>query len=250
MLDRPGLTVGWRFLYAHLLLADYLLQFAIEGIRARWPDFAPEEGLARIGRDRKIRRGLVEAADNYRVRLKAWRTTWRAAGTAYEICWAIRNYLGGSPGTIRVVNASGTWWTLDPAGTFTRTVTLPTKNWDWDAQDDLVARFWVILYADDYGWTRDGTWGDGSVWGDDGNGWGSTVPWRTTSDIRGIISDLKPGESVCKNVLISFDPTYPDPADPAGAPEPDGTWGSFYKIVGGTAVPSRDSRLLYWGSVA
>lgn len=251
MLDRvqAGFVNGFKYIYVFALMCDLFIQFAFEGIRAKFPGAAPAEALARIGRDRRIRRGLAESDDNYRERLRLWLDSWRRAGSAYAIALQLRAYLGVA-GTIRVVNANGTWWTLGPDGSLTRHVTLPAKNWDWDGHPELWARFWVVLYADDYSWVRDGTWGDGSVWGDDGTGWGSTVPWQVTEDVRGIISEWKSAESVCKNVIVSFDPTYPDPGAAPGAPMPDGTWGDDYKIVGGVAVPSRDSRALYWAGVS
>jgi len=247
MLDRvaAGFTVGFRYIYVFALMCDLLIQFALEGIFLKFPSLAPSAALDKIGQNRRIRRGLADSDASYRARLLLWIDSWRRAGSAYAIMQQLRAYLGVA-GTIRIVNANGTWWTLKPDGTFERVVTLPTKNWNWDGNAALWARFWVVLYAADYGWTSDGTWGDGAVWGDNGLGWGlGNLSWQSVLDLRGIISDWKSAESVCKNVLISFDPSFPAPTDPAGAPEPDGTWGSFYKVVAGVAVPARDARLLY-----
>lgn len=250
MRDRllAGLINGWKYIYSFLVMGDLLVQFAIEGVKAKFPGYCPSEALPLIGRDRRIRRGLAETDESYAARLIGWLAAWRRAGSAYAILDQLAAHLGTPAGTIRLVNANGTWWTRNPDGTRERHVTLPTKNWDWDGHSELWARFWVVLYADDYGWTRDGTWGDGSTWGDDGMGWGlSNLPWQVVTDLRGTISEWKSAAAVCKNLLISFDPAYPDPADPAGAPYPEGSWGSPYKIVAGVAVRSRDPRMLYCG---
>jgi hypothetical protein len=251
MSDRllAGLVVGWKYIYCFLLQADLLIQFALEGTLARFPGFCPPEALPIIGRDRRITRGLVETDDSYAARLIGWLAAWKRAGSAYAILDQLAAYLG-TAGTLRLVNANGTWYTRNPDGTRARHVTLPTKNWDWDAHPELWSRFWVVLYASDYGWTRDGTWGDGSTWGDDGTGWGvSNLPWQEVLDLRGIISTWKSAVAVCKNVVISFDlpSVYPAPTAAPGAPMPDGLWGSAYKIVAGVAVPSRDVRLLFCG---
>lgn len=248
MLDRvaAGLVNGWKYIYSFLVMGDLLIQFAIEGVLAKFPGYCPAEALPIIGRDRRITRGLAETDDSYATRLIGWLDAWKRAGSAYAILDQIAAYLG-TPGTLRIVTANGTWWTRNPDGSRERVVTLPTKNWDWDGEDDLWARFWVILYADDYGWTTDGVWGTpGEVWGDDGTGWGlSNVPWQVGQDLRGIIAEWKSAASICKNIVISLDSSYPDPATPAGAPMPIGNWGSAYQIVAGTAVPVRDSRLLF-----
>ncbi len=249
MLDRvaAGLVNGWKYIYSFVVMGDLLLEFALEGVRAKLPGYCPAEALPLIGRDRRIRRGLAETDDSYAERLIGWLAAWRRAGSAYAILDQLAAYIGVA-GTLRIVNANGTWWTRNPDGTRERHVTLPTKNWDWDAHPELWARFWVVLYADDYGWTRDGTWGDGAVWGDDSYGWGlANLPWQEVADMRGIISEWKSAAAVCKNLIISFDAAYPDPTDSPGAPMPEGSWGSYYKISGGVAVPSRDLRLLFCG---
>lgn len=247
MRDRvaAGFTTGFKYIYVFGLMCDLLIQFALEGIRAKFPSLAPSEALSVIGRDRRIRRGLAESDASFLARLLLWLDSWRRAGSAYAMLEQLKAYLGVA-GTIRIVNANGTWWTLKLDGTFERKVTLPTKNWNWDNNAALWARFWVVLYAADYGWTRDGTWGDGATWGDNGMGWGlSNLSWQSVLDLRGIIAEWKSAESVCKHVIISFDAAYPDPNAAAGAPMPDGTWGYFYKNSAGAAVSARDARLLF-----
>lgn len=252
MTDRvsQGLTTGYKYLYSHALFGDLLIQFAIEGVTAKFPDFAPEDALSTMGRDRKIRRGMGESSLSYRARLIRWRDDWKTAGSAYAIMRQLRAYLQ-TPGTIRIVSANGTWWTLHPDNSVSKLVTLPAKNWDWDGNSAKWARFWVVLYAADYGWTRDGTWGDGELWGDSATSTiGANVPIEVVQTVRAIISEWKSGFSVCKNVLVSFDPAYPDPVASPGAPNPDGTWGAEYKLVAGVAVPNKDARLLYWAGTS
>lgn len=245
-----GLLWGWKYIYSFLVMCDILVQFVIEGVRVKWPGYCPSEALPIIGRDRRMVRGLVEDDDSYATRLIGWLQAWLNAGSAYAILGQLRGYLA-QLGTLRLVTANGTWWTIEADGTRSRVVTLPAKNWDWDGKSNLWARFWIVLYASDYGWTEEGTWGDGTVWGDDGHGIGSTVPWRVVQDVRGIISEWKSAHSVCVNVILSFDDTAFDPSGPPGPPLPDGTWGDDYRIVGGVAVPPpRNPSAQYWSGVA
>ncbi len=253
LLGPTGSGNGYKFLYTFALLGDMLVQFALEGANASMPDAAPTPALAYIGRDRKIRRGIGESDADYALRLVPWLDDWRLAGSAFGILHQLRGYLN-APGTLRIVTANGTWWTLHPDGTTEKRVTLPTKNWNWDGNPHLWARFWVILYASDYGWVRDGTWGDGEVWGDTpASTWGANVPLTTVQTVRAIIGERKSGYSVCKNVIVSFDNTSFDPTTAPGAPLPDGTWALPGRLTGGatgTEIAARDARAVYWDGIA
>lgn len=241
---------GYRFFYALALVCDLLIQFTVEGVFAKMPDSAPTVALDYIGRDRRIRRGIGESDASYSLRLVRWLDDWRSAGSAYAILRQIAAYLN-APGMLRLVAANGTWWTLHPDGTTEKHVTLPTKNWDWDGHSNLWARFWIILYASDYGWVRDGTWGDGERWGDDPTStWGAIVPLTTVQTVRAIVHDWKSGAAVCKNIIVSFDNTAFNPLAAPGPPLPDGTWALPGRLVVGVEVPARDSRAIYWDGTA
>jgi hypothetical protein len=115
----------------------------------------------------------------------------------------------------------------------------------------LWARFWVIIdSAGGVPWSRDGTWNDGELWGDDPSAsWGSTATIEQVQAIRAIVDDWKPAASVCKNIIVSFDASAFDTGDTA-PPLPDGTWGPWSKNSGGVQVAARDSRAIYWDGVS
>lgn len=251
MSDRitAGFTAGFRYLYAHALMCDFAIQFAFEAIRSRFPSFAPSEALSLIGQDRRIRRGLNEPDPSYRARLLRWLQDWKRAGSAFAILSQLRAYLQTSV-RLRIVTANGTWWTLEPDGTMRRTVTLPAKNWNWDGNAPLWARFWVIIYCDTgVPFARGRKFGDGHRYGDGFGTIGCTATLAQVGSIRDIVRQWKAAHEVCKNIVLAFDATMFDPAFVPGAPMPDGTWGHWSKLVGGTQVAARDARAVYWDGV-
>lgn len=249
---QAGCTVGFRYLYPFWLLGDVMIDVITQGVYAKMPGIGTPTALPEIGRDRRIRRGFQETDEGYAARLTDWRYAWKHAGNAYTILRQCIGFVSPKTPQSRLVNADGTWWNLEEDGATSRVVTLPTKNWDWDGQDSLWSRFWVIIYQTDAQatWERDGTWGDGEVWGSDPNSsWGITASVAQVKSIRTIIGDWKSAEGVCVNIIFSFDPDHFKPDD-TNPPLPDGTWG-HWSINNGTAqVPSRDSDGIYCDGIA
>ncbi len=237
---------GYKFFYAIANTCDLLTEFAIEGQRAKFPELTPPDGLPLIGRDRRIHRGLVEEDGTYAIRLKRWLTDWKHAGGGYAIMFQLRAALTGYAQPMRLVNARGTWRTLNLDDT--RAKVPLAGNWDWDGDSSLWARVWPIVYADPI-FDRDGTWGDGEAWGDNPDqSWGSTASPAQVDDVREILFDgpgAVSGEGLAPYVIVSFDNSAFDPTDTA-PPLPDGTWKYAHKVVGGVAVPARDPRAIYW----
>jgi len=240
-----------RMVYAFIgLPLDMIAEAAKQATSARFPLFCPEDALPYHGRDRGIRRGPLEGAASYRGRLLLWLEAWRGAGVGRAMLDQIAGYLTPQTCRIRIWTQVGTIYTRAADGTFTITRATPGL-WNWDGLTALWARFWIII--DSVGgvpWSRDGTWGDGEVWGESGRGtWGSTATVEQVQTIRSIVEDWKPAGSVCKNIIISFDASAFSPSDTA-PPLPDGTWAHWSHNVGGVQVPARDSRAIYWDGVS
>jgi len=236
---------------------DMIAQAAKESTEARFPEVCADDALSFHGRDRGIRRGMLEPAESYRARLLLWIESWRGAGVGRAMLDQLAGFLIPKKATIRIWTQGGVVYTRDPDGAFTieRTTGGP---WDWDGNAALWARFWVIIYCPyvdgvldpDAPWGRDGTWNDGELWGDDPSAsWGSTATIEQVQGVRAIIEDWKPAASVCKNVIISFDRTAFDPAD-SSPPLPDGTWGHWSINAAGIQVPSRNEDAIYWDGVS
>lgn len=248
----PGLDWGYKYLYSIAQAGDLIIQEAVEAGRLRFPSDCPEDALPFHGRDRGLRRGPHESADSFRARLLAWRTFAKKLGSAEDIVRNVQTYAIGNGfqlPTVRLVTNTGTWFTLGP-GTRTaieRVVSLPgPSNWDWDGHPELWDRFWIILYASEWAWDRDGTWGDGEIWGNDGSSTiGSTATPVDVVSIRQLVADAQAGDALCVSIIVSFD-------DAAFAPDgsgtlPDGLWAHHGKRDGsGNVVVARSEDALYW----
>lgn len=249
---------------AHVL--DAMIDGLYEGRLAAMPGQIDEAGfggfesldaLPYIGRDRRLIQGPTETPAQYAARLRAWRSTWATAGTAYGLLGAIRAVMVPSPPLLRCVSSAGVWWTLDEAGTLTLhtnygygfSITVAgviTPNsvvahpWDWGEDGDPDAyRIWPIIYAPShppYLSGIDGQWGDGlSVYRADPLGTlGTTAPRNYVEMIRQLCKDWGPAGLQVPNIIVAFDPASFDPATPGPYPAagmPDGTWHHHGKIV-------------------
>lgn len=243
LVDRvqDGLVNGYKFVYANVLPLDLGMQFIREGVTAAWPGVGTPTALALTGQARGIIRGFAEPDASYAARQLNWRYDWQRTGNPYTIMRQLQGYLTGFDVDMFVVNAQSTWYGLAADGTVTKTA---TSAWLWDDLG-IVYRFWVILFPPAELWDRDGTWGDGEVWGANDTTWGSTATREQVDTVRAIIRQRKSAEGLCQGVIVSFDETAPfDPANGA-PPLPDGTWHYYSKNDGGTQVPARDSRAIY-----
>lgn len=257
----PGKDWGYRYLYSIAQGLDLLIEQGLEAARLQFPTACPPEALPYHGRDRGVRRAPGESRASYEARLLVWRTSAKKAGSAFAILSAIQSYALGTLGSmpsVTLVTNTGTWFVMAPDGTIERTVSLPgPSNWDWDTHPELWDRFWIVLYASEWQfgdppqpWERDGTWGDGELWGNDGS---STIGSTATPDqviaIRQLIADSKGDDQLCVSVVISFDDTAFKP-DSSGT-LPDGLWKNHGKRDGsGNVVVARSEDALYWDGVS
>lgn len=234
---------GFRVLYAIATVADALIETARQGVIADLPGEGTTTALAPIGRDRGIRRGFAESAAAFIVRLLTWREDHKRRGNPYTLMRQVRGYLSPHKPLMRLVNARGTWYTLNPDDTRERHALM--GNWDWDGDPTLPHRAWLIIYPPAELWTRDGTWGDGAVWGEEAGTWGSTATEEQVQAVRAIIDEWRSGTALYVSVIVCFDAAAFDPTG-SGAGYPSGDWDRPYRIVGGVAEFTRDDRAIYW----
>ncbi|MGK4001096.1 hypothetical protein WMF31_00625 [Sorangium sp. So ce1036] len=241
--DRPGRTVGFRFLYAIASVLDAGAEVLVQGLQARFPGLGTPTALPYIGRDRRIVRGPLESDAAYGARLVRWLDYWRAAGNAYVLALALQSFLYPGHPRIRIVTRSGVWYTLEPSGELHWHRAEPS-NWDWDSlthpeRAGNWSEFWVIAYPPHY--ASDGNWGDGtSTWGP-GDTFGVQTTTSNIAAIKAIIQQWKGAHTRCAMFILAYDPSSFDPASPPGAPGmPDGRWGHWSKDDGaGGRVKSR-----------
>ncbi|MFT3773018.1 MAG: hypothetical protein QM820_47145 [Minicystis sp.] len=197
----------------------------------------------------------------------------------------LQGILYPNPPRVRLVTARGTWYTLEPDGTFRMqridgqglvyapdgAVTPDTTvahPWDWDShtvpalpdQGDPF-RIWAIIYAPTNSPLNDdeGAWGDyTSKYGDFDKVIGTSDTFPHVEQIRGLIDEWRAAGIKLSNVIIAYDPNSFNPAAPGPYPAagmPDGYWGQHGKVVdvGGGALVwqrSRNPTARYYRGVA
>ncbi|WP_437982917.1 hypothetical protein [Sorangium sp. So ce117] len=230
--DRPGRTVGFRYLYATASVLDAGAEVLVQGLQARMPGLGTPTALPYIGRDRRIVRGPAESDAAYGARLVRWLDYWRAAGNAYVLALALQGFLYPEHPRIRIVTRSGVWYTLEPSGELLWHRAEP-NNWDWDSlsHPDKAgdwSEFWIIIYPPHY--TADGDWGDGtSIW-EPGEAFGVQTPISNIAAIKALVQQWKGAHTKCVVLILAYDPSSFDPSSPPGAPGmPDGRWGHWSK---------------------
>lgn len=233
--------------YSLDLMKDAFVERLRLGVMARLPQndpegttTAPPDALAAMGRDRRVIRGINETDTSYAVRLKKWLDDRRKAGSPYMLMQKLAEYTGAGP-AFRTVDARGNWYSRAADGT--ETALLKEENWDWDGTPlgERWSRFWVIIYPNGL-WTEGADWGDvGLEWGTRSQTWGSTATPEQVASLRHLVNDWKPPGTRCVYIILAFDPDSFDPS----APEPDGLWGRWSKVVDGVRVPSRLSTARY-----
>lgn len=238
-------TTAFRFLYCIAWLADIGTEHAVQALQARYPGLGTPTALPYIGRDRRIFRGFAENDASYSSRLVNWLSTHKRAGNPFGIMHEVQAYLTPYTPMMRIVNNSGTWYTLNPDGTEavheTWVTSLADSNWNWDDDGAHPIRFALIIYSDQGPFTKDRKWGDGGKWGD-GRTWGTSATREQVDTIKAIIAARKNAGDVCEQIIIAFDPASFDPTAAQGSPGlPDGNWNLW---------PNRLSTARYWGQVA
>lgn len=226
---------------------DAIAEAGDQATKARFPELAPEDALIVLSRDRGIRRGPQEPAASFRLRLLLWIAAWRGAGVGRAMLDQIAGYLTPNSVRLRIWTQRGVVYTREADGSFT-IERVGNMVWNWDGQDSLWARFWVVIYSlDGLPWARSPVWGTGPRWGSDPDAtWGSTATKSEVQSIRAIVDDMKPAASKCVSVIVSFTDAAFSPAD-GSPPLPDGTWGEYWDST--TLAAHRDTRGIYWRGV-
>lgn len=247
--------------YALDLVKDAFAERVRLGLLARLPQndptgatTAPPDALAAMGRDRRVVRARSETDQQYAARLLRWIDDRKTAGSAFTLLRKLSEYLGPLP-SFRVVDDSGNWYSRAANGA--ESYELEKLNWNWDHPEysgrtgwaessaGPWARFWVIIYPNGL-WTQSTEWGGtGTEWGAGSGSWGSSATAEEVQLVRAIVADWKPANTYCHTIIVAFDPDSFNPA----APEPDGYWRTWSKVVGGVRVPSRLTTAIYWDGV-
>lgn len=182
---------GEKIAYVLSVLKDEWLERLRLGLFARYPDYAPDDALALIGRARRISRGIEESRENYTRRLKLWLDAHLGRGGPYKFLQQVGIHWDGfffanDPLIIVLISRSGLAFTYDSVdGNITREI-IP---WDVDSQPERWARWWLIFANwPDGSINNDGTWGDAGTWGDGGT-WSTNLAPITIERLRLVPKD-------------------------------------------------------------
>jgi hypothetical protein len=247
-------TVGAKLLFTIGYSCDVLLDKLNQGVRMHIPTYGDASGLPNIGADRVIPQGPNEPPGAYAQRLKVAYDDWQRAGSARSLMRQFLGYVSPATPPIRVVGlglvATGTVWDIYLAGANAGTtvpahVRVVPSNWNWDGNTSAWYRAWVIIDSSSAPYTCP-KWGDGHKWGD-GTRWGFTAAsYPAPADIATIVALWKTAGVQVVNVIVSYDSTLFDPAQPAGSSKlPDGNWAGWYELSSGTSIPSRSWSAAY-----
>lgn len=164
------------------------------------------------------------------------------------------------PSTYPNTLLSSTWNTYT-AGQDPKTPPTVTKanpaNWDWDSASQVTGSWgwwgsWLIIYStgSNQMFHKAPKWGSGVKWGA-GSAWGVTESALVGRSIQGIAGQWKSANTWIRWIIISFDDTLFDPAQPTGGGvNPDGTFGRWSKLSGGQYVASRFANARYGDGIA
>lgn len=258
--NRAGLNTGYKLLYTAGLMLDIGLKAMVEGVRCWFPGYplAPPgqalidwtTALPYAGRSRGIVQGQNESPTSYAARLQQWLADWENAGSSEVLAKQIQSYLGNTP-TVRIVDRSGFWVSIDPSGN----ITTATSSWNWDATSNPEranwwSDLWIIISPCEWpilGTTLASLVG---VWGTyTGFGSGHQVDRASVGTVLELVAQWKGAHSYVEAILWSYDATLFVPGSPVSG-DPDGTWGNWAKEVAGALVPARtgasDGRVRYW----
>lgn len=240
--------------YALDLVKDAYIERVRLGLLARFPEngpngeFAPDDALREMARDRRVIPGLSETTAQLVARLIRWLDDRVTQGNPYTLMKKLAEYLGPLP-SFRTADARGNWYTRAANGA--ESAVLKTGNWNWsgDPIGERWSRFWVIIYPNGLWTANPDNWG-ANTWGADGWGessqtWGSTATPVQVATTRAIVADWMPGGTRCVHIIVALDPASFNPA----APEPDGLWAYGTKTVNGVRVSSRLATARYWDGV-
>jgi len=242
--NRPGLNVGYKFLYVVCAILDLMMEVTLQGVQAALPGVGTPTALPLIGQSRAIIRGEAESDASYAKRLRAWLDTWKNAGSSETLALQIQAFLGNTP-MVRIVTRSGYWVTLATDGTTSTT----TAAWNWDGASNPEragwwSDLWIIIYPTE--WTVAGTIGATADPSHDVEGLGHLVPSSAVDGILAIVEQWKAAHTWIVALIWSYDVTLFDPAAPVVG-DPDGTWGNWALTdLAGHMEPARSAAARYW----
>ena len=177
--------VGGAILYAWGLIMDLLVDATAEAVKRRFPGYEANDSLNIIGKNRRIRRGPIEAEASYATRLPNWLIDHSNRGGPYALLRQVFGYYSANPFDVELRYHSGRQFLMDTAGDVTRGDTIwvpPNGPNQWCS--------WFLIYQWPGAVNDDGDWDDPGVW-DDGGIWDSDITAAERDEIIQVPSEWK-----------------------------------------------------------
>ena len=246
--NRPSLSVGFTTLYAIALVADCLLETAWQGFLAALPGVGDPSALPLIGQSRALLQGPLEPSASFAIRLQQWLANSRKLGAKATLAVQIQAFLTPASGplpTIRIVDRSGNWVTVNPNGSIVFAV---DTAWNWDSvsnpeRSGWWADHWIIVAPSTfatYGNTSDAAWIAG--WGNytgTALGIGHEVSRVYVDGILKLVHGVKGAHTWIVAIVWTSNAALFTPGALGLAGNPDGTWGYWSKNIAQVQVPAR-----------
>lgn len=188
------------------IMFNTMYQTLTDGLKARFPDYAPDDALRYLAKDRNLEQGPSEPSSNFKPRLRKGIDANRTRGTGHSILEQLAGYFNGIGNIpIRLVSqiSGGTWHEYNySTGVVTKTV---SNNWNWDGNP---TRYWygfVIINSISGPWTgalkcgdpSGGTFGDGATCG-------SSATTQEVQTIQRLAQRWKPKKVYLVRIIVVF----------------------------------------------
>jgi hypothetical protein len=257
-----------RLMYTFGLGLDLLAEKAVQAAHAANPTKCDVSALPLIGSDLLIQRGATELESRYRERLQHADESWQHAGTPWLTLQQALHLLLELRPAARMVSSRydrsaypativDSKWNVYAAGEDadaqppTRVLIEP-GNWDWDSFNlgsgaGCWSRTWVVIESvapNDWCHPAPFQIGDADMPKIGERSWsiGFAEPPFVFTSLLETIELWRAGNARNVNLIVSFDATHFDPAEPAGGGiNPDGQFGCWSRMDGVNQVPARDS---------
>lgn len=135
-----------KILYAVGVHVDAFGDALTAGVKLRFPGYYSDESLPLLGRERRIRRGRVESAASYAMRLNRWWIDHQRRGGPYALLSQLHAYYAPNNFPVDLVYYSGRRFRMDVDGNVERDDIV----WSPDADTTRWARWWLFYYTDDF----------------------------------------------------------------------------------------------------
>jgi len=247
--DSPG--PRWTFgrvaqglLFALTMPLDAITEWAMQGVRARFPGVGPAEADPYVAQTLGIYPGRAESRASWSGRASGWLEQAHRCAGPWPLLEQLAGYFLPNPPPIYIVLDSGMWFARMPPGvgapsgmtgvapefwlTQANRPPLTASNWVWDANTGTNgwSRFWVIIDCSSGLFTHPHHWGDvGLKWGMKDLTWGSNATSFDVSSMRSLVLRWKPAASRCPYIILDFLGHF----KPLGGPTsyPNGTWNKW-----------------------